>query len=280
MRQVGDRLIPVGVTSGRVHALSPEEAQAEGIDNGGSRRTRRRQQAQNQNFEQILGLGGQDLEEVSIPFATKNFLVLTKLHGKLMVMEAMRLSIIDHEEHQRKEAEEKRKQEAAAAAAVAESAATSTSAVGTSTLDSSSANPTSISSSPSTSASSRFASTPLQGNSLDINRDLLSLSIGRSHTPPLPGPASSSSKCRSPSPSPYSTRNVALSTVATAGVILGGNLSNDSPVANGEVTPVSLIPNPNAADTTSRINSKDSSQSSLYKICLHLLNRLLLTSLF
>ncbi|KAG6876657.1 hypothetical protein C0992_012155 [Termitomyces sp. T32_za158] len=67
MRQVGDRLIPVGVTSGRVHALSPEEARAEGIDNGGNRRTRRRQQSPNQNFEQIIGLGGQDLEEVRIP---------------------------------------------------------------------------------------------------------------------------------------------------------------------------------------------------------------------
>ena len=66
MRQVGDRLIPVGVTSGRVHTLSPEEAQAEGVDNGGSRRSRRRQQAnQNQNFEQIMGMAGQDLEEVS-----------------------------------------------------------------------------------------------------------------------------------------------------------------------------------------------------------------------
>lgn len=64
MRQVGDRLIPVGVTSGRVHALSPEEAAAEGAD-GGSRRSRRRQQqGHNQNFEQFMGMAGQDLEEV------------------------------------------------------------------------------------------------------------------------------------------------------------------------------------------------------------------------
>lgn len=67
MRQVGDRLIPVGVTSGRVHALSPEEAAAEGVDNGGgSRRSRRRNQPQNQSLEQFLGMGGQDLEEVSL----------------------------------------------------------------------------------------------------------------------------------------------------------------------------------------------------------------------
>jgi len=68
MRQVGDRLIPVGVTSGRVHALSPDEIQAEAAEGGGSRRSRRRQQAQEQGFDQFLGtmgLGGNDLEEVS-----------------------------------------------------------------------------------------------------------------------------------------------------------------------------------------------------------------------
>lgn len=68
MRQVGDRLIPVGVTSGRVHALTPEEAaQGEVQDNGGSRRSRRRQQnTANQGLEQYIGMGGQDLEEVRL----------------------------------------------------------------------------------------------------------------------------------------------------------------------------------------------------------------------
>ena len=70
MRQVGDRLIPVGVTSGRVHALSPEEAAAEGVDTGSRRNRRRQQAAQNQNFEQFMGMGGQDLEEVSIYLAS------------------------------------------------------------------------------------------------------------------------------------------------------------------------------------------------------------------
>lgn len=70
MRQVGDRLIPVGVTSGRVHALPAEEAEnAEAGGNGnGSRRSRRRQQ--NPDLQQILGqvgMGGQDLEDVSMP---------------------------------------------------------------------------------------------------------------------------------------------------------------------------------------------------------------------
>ena len=69
MRQVGDRLIPVGVTSGRVHALSPEEGGSEMPDgNGerGSRRARRRQQQQTElnTILGSMGLAGQDLEEV------------------------------------------------------------------------------------------------------------------------------------------------------------------------------------------------------------------------
>ena len=64
MRQVGDRLIPVGVTSGRVQVLSSEEAAAATAD-GGSRRNRRRQNQQNGAFDQYVGMAGQDLEEVS-----------------------------------------------------------------------------------------------------------------------------------------------------------------------------------------------------------------------
>lgn len=72
MRQVGDRLIPVGITSGRVHALPAEEGSGEtGEGNGGNDRGSRRSRRRNQNAElnQYLGqmgLGGQDLEEVSI----------------------------------------------------------------------------------------------------------------------------------------------------------------------------------------------------------------------
>jgi transcriptional regulator GlxA family with amidase domain len=62
MCQVGDRLIPVGV--GRIQ--TPEEAAAEATDVPESRRSRRRQQQQNGNFEQFVGTGNQDLEEVSI----------------------------------------------------------------------------------------------------------------------------------------------------------------------------------------------------------------------
>jgi hypothetical protein len=66
MRQIGDRLVPVGITSGRIHPLSVEGAGPEG-DGGGSRRSRRRQQQQQDlnNFLGNIGLGGRDLEEVS-----------------------------------------------------------------------------------------------------------------------------------------------------------------------------------------------------------------------
>ena len=79
MRQVGDRLIPVGVTSGRIHALTgdgtPGEQgeQPEGSGEGRSSRRSRRRHQQQQELNQFLGsmgLGGQDLEEVTvqIPF--------------------------------------------------------------------------------------------------------------------------------------------------------------------------------------------------------------------
>jgi len=73
MRQVGDRLIPVGVTSGRVHTLPG----ADGADNGadgesgsgtGSRRRRGARTNGPADITQLLGqigLGGQDLEEVT-----------------------------------------------------------------------------------------------------------------------------------------------------------------------------------------------------------------------
>ncbi|KAF8626303.1 hypothetical protein AX15_004973 [Amanita polypyramis BW_CC] len=95
MRQVGDRLIPVGVTSGRVHPLGQEDTSTDGNENAGSRRRRR---PHGQGFEQFLGMSGQDLEE-------------------LMIMEAMRLSLVEHEEQQRKEAAERKKIEGAAASA-------------------------------------------------------------------------------------------------------------------------------------------------------------------
>ncbi|KAI6127827.1 hypothetical protein EV401DRAFT_1933404, partial [Pisolithus croceorrhizus] len=100
MRQVGDRLIPVGVTSGRVHTLpstdGADNGESENVSNAGSRRRRGGRANGPSDITQLLGqigLGGQDLEE-------------------LMVMEAMRLSLLEHEEHQRREEEKKRKESA------------------------------------------------------------------------------------------------------------------------------------------------------------------------
>jgi hypothetical protein len=108
MRQIGDRLIPVGITSGRIHPLPVEAAGTEG-DGGGSRRSRRRQQQQQDlnNFLGNLGFGGRDLEEVStssvIPFECIDHCVAL---SQLMMMEAMRLSLLEHDAQQRREAEE------------------------------------------------------------------------------------------------------------------------------------------------------------------------------
>lgn len=77
MRQVGDRLIPVGVTSGRIHpfasdiGLGTEQGTENPNENEarGSRRSRRRRdhQQQPQDLNHLLGsMGiGQDIEEVS-----------------------------------------------------------------------------------------------------------------------------------------------------------------------------------------------------------------------
>ncbi|EGN95478.1 hypothetical protein SERLA73DRAFT_60498 [Serpula lacrymans var. lacrymans S7.3] len=141
MRQVGDRLIPVGVTSGRVHALPSSEDGHEPTDNGGSRRSRR-QRHQNPDINQLLGsmgLGGQDLEE-------------------LMVMEAMRLSLLEHEEQQRREAD-KRKNEGEEVTEGVQSRNESTSAAQPSSQSSTPTNVSSISSHPTSNPASELSST-------------------------------------------------------------------------------------------------------------------------
>ena len=84
MRQVGDRLIPVGVTSGRVHTLPTTEGAEDG-ENGspgsttGSRRRRGPRANGQTDLSQLLGqmgLGGQDLEEAS-PHLFSSPLILT-----------------------------------------------------------------------------------------------------------------------------------------------------------------------------------------------------------
>lgn len=234
MRQVGDRLIPVGVTSGRVHALSPEEAAAAtAAESGGTRRSRRRQGNQNGSFEQLMGMAGQDLEE-------------------LMLMEAMRLSLLDHEEHQRKEAEEKKKQ-AAAAAGSGETSTSSTDGVGLSdtqpgsgpgpsTLETRSSLQASSSSILSSSPSSNRSVSPASKHGKSGSQDPLapgrrSWSISRSRTPPpisnpVPNlPVSEENQAawrnRTTGPPAFSTLSAALTSTSTAAAFLGAASSTE-----------------------------------------------------
>ncbi|KAJ7738500.1 hypothetical protein DFH07DRAFT_696857, partial [Mycena maculata] len=234
MRQVGDRLIPVGVTSGRVHALSPEEAaQAEvSADGSGSRRSRRRQQQPppNGNFEQFMGMGGQELEE-------------------LMIMEAMRLSLIDHEEQQRKEAEEKKKKGEASGSAAEESAPDGP-GPGPSTLEARSVTPAGAALAPPVPSPAASSSAPLS-----INKNSLTSSRSRSPSPnPLQALKDTASgwRRRTSSPPPFTTLGLVLSnTVSTASAIIngsGGEVSN-SPPAPTTAKP----PHPSAGDAEATI---------------------------
>ncbi|KAF9466318.1 hypothetical protein BDZ94DRAFT_1251654 [Collybia nuda] len=256
MRQVGDRLIPVGVTSGRVHALSPEEAAAEGVDNGGSRRSRRRNQAPNQTLEQFLGMGGQDLEE-------------------LMLMEAMRLSMIDHEEHQRKEAEAKKQEAAAQLESISAEDAESPSGAGPSTQETPSRNFTDASLTSSLPPPSSPVPVPSQDPS-HTKRNSLLASLSRSRTPPLANTLSTSASGsdgtssswnrRSPSPAPYSTLNAALSTAATASAVLGSNPGHDISTGASGGAVITSAPTPSisisGSDTSSPHVSNEHPDSS------------------
>ncbi|KAF9566269.1 hypothetical protein CPC08DRAFT_758962 [Agrocybe pediades] len=260
MRQVGDRLIPVGVTSGRVHALSPEEAAAAGATEGGSRRSRRRQGGQNGAYEQFMGMAGQDLEE-------------------LMLMEAMRLSLLDHEEHQRKEAEEKKKREAEAAAAAGVSLPSEggPDSQGTASGPSTSGNSDSLrvstdhSSSTSSTQRSPSPSSSKQSNvnsheSLGTGRR--SWSLSRSRTPPATDspatiPPSQEGQAswhnRSTSPPAFSTLRAALTTTSTAAAILSSSMpaTSDPPTAQESLPSSSVTPPLESATSIPSITVQD-----------------------
>ncbi|KIY51065.1 hypothetical protein FISHEDRAFT_71360 [Fistulina hepatica ATCC 64428] len=212
MRQVGDRLIPVGVTSGRVHALNPEEAGniilegGVGGDNGsGSRRSRRNRQ-QPASFEQLvslglggqqyMGLAGQDIEE-------------------LMVMEAMRLSLLEHEEQQRKEkeAEEKKKREEAKGGNMPSSEGESSNAAsvpGPSTVEAQ------LSSAPEASAAEAPGPSSLSVISISPSSSPNTRSSSSSHRHKSNPPTLNSVA----NPPAFSTLSAALSTASTASAVL------------------------------------------------------------
>lgn len=226
MRQVGDRLIPVGVTSGRIHALNPEEVGAEAAEGGGGRR--RRRNGGNSQLEQFMSIPGQDLEE-------------------LMLMEAMRLSLIEHEEQQRREADERRKQEAAAAAAAAAADDSSESntnhgvSTGTQVTSASGSElrlPTqpSDSSIPSSSQTSLAPASTLSASwqnneSLDTTRNPQSNLRNQASQPASDrdsnnGESFTSWNSRASNTAPFSTSNIAFTPASTAVAILGPPLSS------------------------------------------------------
>ncbi|KAJ6623454.1 hypothetical protein B0H10DRAFT_2331382 [Mycena sp. CBHHK59/15] len=192
--------------NGRVHALSPEEAaQAEAPAEGsGSRRSRRRQQPP--------------------PGAA----ISSNSWVSLMVMEAMRLSLLDHEEQQRKEAEEKKKKEKAeAAAAATEESAAAGPGPGPSTLEA--------------------RSSPPRAHSLVPSRNSLT-SRSRSPSPnPLQALKDTASgwRRRTSSPPPFTTLSAALSTVSTASAVINGtgepNL-NQAATTPAAATPATTTP--------------------------------------
>ncbi|WVO12790.1 hypothetical protein L204_100398 [Cryptococcus depauperatus] len=87
MRQIGDRLVPIGYTSSRAPGAAEVSASTgQNDENGPNSRRSRRRESNNRERE---------LEE-------------------LMIEEAMRLSLLDHEEHLRKQANERRRASSAA----------------------------------------------------------------------------------------------------------------------------------------------------------------------
>jgi len=149
----------------------------------------------------------------------------------------MRLSMIDHEEHQRKEAENKKKEAAAQARSEGEA-----SSEGRSPGTAASSGLTSLSSSPSVATS--FSSSPLATrNSPGSQRSSVLPPISPSRTPPPPSRTSAhpmsdftSRRHRTPSPTPYSTLNAATSPANTASAFLSGNPRNYASVnANGDM---------------------------------------------
>ncbi len=97
---MGDRLIPIGFTSSRApgtadFSMSIPAGEAE--TDGGSRSGRMRRGNSNR---------GRDLEEVRGCVSCVPHFTDSEVTTQLMIMEAMRLSLVDHDEHQRKMVQE------------------------------------------------------------------------------------------------------------------------------------------------------------------------------
>lgn len=130
-----------------------------------------------------------------------------------MIMEAMRLSLLDHEEQQRKEAAEKRARATAAAEAQ---------------LEDSHENGSSASPEPSTVQAHTRTDSQLAGSSLPSSSVSVTLESAQVNSKPLNNQVSSGCADKHPSgPSSLS------STSSTANVILGNEASDSLPTING-----------------------------------------------
>lgn len=268
MRQVGDRLIPIGVTSGRVHALPTTEdggvETPEGSGDRGSRRMRRRQQ--NQELNQLLGtmgLGGQDLEEVSVDQYI-DWTLRADITPQLMVMEAMRLSLLEHEAQQRRQQEEetKKKREEAAAG-------------DSSTTEASGEAPSASSDSGAISApvvANESARLVIEPDSVPRSRTSTSSQVlpssGSGHLSPTPGRLSSEQSPgrrsgRSSPSSPYGISAAILSAASTATAVGSPSerepsdpptdvLSASAPIVDGNSGP--RTPSPDSTDNITAIS--------------------------
>lgn len=168
-----------------------------------------------------------------------------------MMMEAMRLSLIDHEAHQRKEAEEKKKAEATQANDGTGTADEASGSAGESSSSAANTNSIDLSSpGPSSSSSSEPVTTHHKSDSLQVKRgSIFSRSRSRS---PSPGPVSKQGSL--PTPPPFSTLGAVLSTTSTASAIFGNSPAPESmpsaTASSKETTPIPT-PGPLAIDSTS-----------------------------
>ena len=174
---------------------------------------------------------------------------------QLMVMEAMRLSLLEHEEQQRKEAEEKKKQAAASAETEPTPSTQPASGPGPSTLEAHPINQASTpinlswspASSPPISSSLSHASRTPQQESPSAKRNSWRLSRSRTPSPSPPtNPASAFQSLndtatwrrRTSNPPPFSTLSAALSASSTVSAVLGsaGPAPNAAPNLNGDAS--------------------------------------------
>ncbi|KDQ12307.1 hypothetical protein BOTBODRAFT_34594 [Botryobasidium botryosum FD-172 SS1] len=220
MRQVGDRLIPVGITSGRIaQPVDGGGGSGEGTPPEGGRRSRRHRDNNGaaSEFTNMYGIGmpGQDLEE-------------------LMLMEAMRLSLLEHEAQQRRQQQE---QQGSASNSNNAESNNSRPPSGSSSLPSSFISSSSSPPAPTLVATS--ANGPPTGTSPGNTAQ------PRSLTPTLPGGLRDTLP-----PLPHENGNTSLSTPTTSSIPLHSASSTTESLDHSPSLPRIVLPEGNGAETS------------------------------